>query len=672
MKYVSFTSCLTFILGLAFCIHSALPAEEILESPSGKVAVSVDFQDGLPRWSVTYARQPVIVRGRLGLVLKEDAVKERTYDLVATERFQDNTTWKPVVGPINVIRDHYQGLVLKLKERAPGTRQLEILLRAYDEGVACRYRLPEQEGLNKATVDARLTEFAFTQDHTIYQERGYSYGTTRINTMLRSESCVTVELDDGAFATLTDADRCDFPQAIWQHRKDVSGSVVSSFEGPAVSDVSLPITTSWEVMILGSNLSSLRGNRHLVQNLNPPCALPDVSWIRQENKAICQVYNAKMTNPDLKKLLAFASANNIPYMEIDHSWSGAETKWSEAEIDNFDKKKEKFWNDHPEWRDNVKGGLMAPAKGYVPFRPTSYAGGNLVDLDIPALVAYANSLTPKVGICLYVRCALLKEFGGEHAIDDVFKTYRDWGIAGVKPGFVPSGSQKNERIIASMVKKAAEHQLIAVIHDAWVPYGLERTYPNLLNVEGVAGEEAEPGIPAPMKSLHDVMLPFTRGMMGPFDYTPQFYKKSKTQCHQLSMIGVYDGRSSIRAGMAAWSPGGSGGTEIEFIRRYPGLFDSERTFAKLGKYVIVARRSGTSWYIAGMSGPDDAKPSIALDFLDHRHQYTATIYHDVPGSLKAEREVRQVDAKTNLTMAMEANGGQVMILDPIDGDTKGN
>ncbi len=263
-------------------------------------------------------------------------------------------------------------------------------------------------------------------------------------------------------------------------------------------------------MILGDGPADLHRNRHLVANLSPPCAIADTSWIRP-GQAICQVRNARMVTSELKPVLDFASANNIPYLEIDHSWCGAETRWTPEQIDFFARNHGPFWKDKPDWRNNVGGCLTAPAKGWVPFRPKADSGGNYVDLDIPALVAYGNSLKPRVGICVYVRGEVLKEFGGEHAIDDVFKVYESWGLAGIKPGFVPPSTQANESAIAYLVKKAAEHKLIVCIHDAYLPSGLSRTYPNLMNIEGVAGEEAEPSIDPAVKSLHDVMLPFTRG-----------------------------------------------------------------------------------------------------------------------------------------------------------------
>jgi len=373
-----------------------------------------------------------------------------------------------------------------------------------------------------------------------------------------------------------------------------------------------------------------------------------------------------MVTSELKKLADFASAHGIDYLEIDHSWCGAETKWTSQEIEFFEKHKSKFWDDKPEWRRNVGGNLFAPAAGWVPFRPKADSGGNFVDLDIQELVAHANRLDPQVGICVYVRGEVLKEFGGEHAIEDVFATYQTWGLAGVKPGFVPSSSQQNEQTIAYLVKKAAEHKLIACIHDAYLPSGLSRTYPNLVNVEGLAGEEAEHSIAPEMKSRHDVMLPFTRGLMGPFDYTPEIYKKDsiKTHCHQVAMLGVYHGRVSIRGGMQQWSPGGTGGPEIEFVDKLPGLFDEKRVFTQLGENVTVARRRGVNWYIASMSGPHAAAYPYPLNFLAPGQTYRASIYSDTPGGRKATHTQQQVTAQTIIPILMEPNGSHLMVIEP--------
>jgi alpha-glucosidase len=453
----------------------------------------------------------------------------------------------------------------------------------------------------------------------------------------------------------------------WKSKKDVPNTLVPT--GPPASG-KLPFKTSWELMIIGETLGKLYENRFIVDNLNPPCAIADTSWIRP-GKAICQIRNAQMVTAELKKLLDFASAHKFEYMEIDHSWNGAETKWTPEEIANFEKNKKEFWEKHPEWRQNVLGNPMIPAKGYVPFRPNSFNGGNLVDLDMTALTVYGKQLNPPVGVCVYVRSALFKEFGGEHPIGDVFAAYEKMGISGVKPGFTPSVSQECERTVAYLVKKAAEHKLICVIHDGYYPFGLSRTDPNLKNIEGGAGEEAEHSIAPAMKSVHDVMLTFTRCLMGPFDYTPEIGKKPpfpKTHCHQAAMLGVWYGRHSIRGGMRQWSPGGeNGGGEIEFVEKVPMLFDEMKVTAEANRYVTVARRGGATWYIASMSGAKAETYLFSLAFLSAGRKYKATIFSDTPGKAVAARSQQSVDAKAVIQIAMEPNGGHLIIVEP-DGD----
>ena len=634
-----------------------------VQSPDGNVKVEVSLKDRQPQWSVSFKDNKFIEDGRLGVETAPENFSG-AYELAGVESASHNTTWKPVWGDLSEVPDRYNELTVKLRETAGARRAFDVVLRAYNEGVGLRYRFPAQPNPGPLTIRKRLTEYRFKANHTIYQCRNYEYGTVKIGSMSKSEGAVTVDLGDGSFVALTDAERSDFSQVSWERSKGSPATIVGTLHSPAVGTP--PFETSWEVLLIGETAAKLCENRCLVENLNPPCAIADPSWIRP-GKAICQVRNARMVTSELKQLADFASAHHIEYLEIDHSWYGAETKWTPKEIEFFEANKLPFWNDKPEWRKNVGGNLLAPAVGWVPFRPKADSGGNFVDLNLPELAAYANSLNPKVGICVYVRGEVLKEFGGEHAIEDVFATYEKWGLAGVKPGFVPPASQKNERAIAYMVRKAAEHKLIAVIHDAYYPCGLSRTYPNLMNVEGVAGEEAEPSIAPGMKSRHDVMLPFTRGLMGPFDYTPEIYKKSKTFCHQVAMLCVYSGRASIRGGMKQWSPGGVGGDEIEFAEKLPGLFDEKRVFTKLGEYVTVARRKGKNWFVASMADGQARSCPLKLDFLESGVTYQASIFSDTPGKQAATHTRQRVSSTSTIPIEMEPNGGHLMIIEATTG-----
>jgi len=631
-------------------------------SPDGRIAVSVDLSGGQPRWSVAVAQQPIIERGLLGVETTPENFSG-TYTLLGTTEATGDTTWHPLWGNRSTVRDHYRQLTLRLQESAGAKRLLNLNVRAYDEGVALRYEFPRQPGMSEITVKNRLTEHRFIGDHPIWQTKNYEYGSKTISTMtVKSESAVTLGVGHGRYAALMDADRANYAQVFWKRKADTPNTLIGQTTS---SSGALPFASSWEVMMIGDTLGKLYENRYLVDNLNPPCAIADTSWIRP-GKAICQVRNGQMTTKDMRTLLEFASKHRFEYLEIDHSWNGAETKWTAEEIATFEQKKEPFWNDKPEWRQNVTGNPLVAAKGWVPFRPHSFKGGNVVDLDVPALTAYGKQLDPPVGLCVYVRSVLFKEFGGQHAIDDVFAAYAKMGIAGVKPGFTPANHQADERTVAYLVQNAAKHRLIAVIHDAYAPYGLSRTYPNLMNVEGGAGEEAEHSFPPDLTATHDVMLTFTRCLMGPFDYTPEIGKKFvKTHCHHAAMLGVWEGRHSVRGGMRQWSPGGeNSGGELEFISRLPSLFDDTRVIAEANESVTVARRRQETWYVASMSGQNPRSYAYPLDFLVKDRRYTATIFSDTPGSRVATRSEQAVTSTTVLTISMNAQGGHLMIIEP--------
>lgn len=636
------------------------PAE--VRSPDGRLSVRVDLRAGTPTWRADRDGRPLLRDGALGLELTDNPLRP-PFELAAVEHRSADSTWRPVAGDRSEVRDRFNECAVTVREARPAGRRFLLVLRAYDEGFAVRYEVPRQDGWESASLRRRLTEFAFAGDPAIYQNRNYEYGVPA-SRMSRSEGAVTVDAGSGRWVCLTDADRAGFPESPWAPSKTRGGTIAGGLRSPAVR--ALPMKTSWEVAIVADSAAGLYENRHLVENLSPPCAIADVSWIRP-GKAICQVRNTRMVTAELKRLMDFASANGFEHVEIDHSWCGAETRWTPEEVAFFQLNHSAFWRDKPEWRDNVGGNPTAPARGWVPFRPKADSGGNFVDLDVAALAAYGKALSPPVGVCLYLRAAVVREFGGEHPADDVFSVYRKWGVAGIKLGFVPTGSARWEGAIADVVRKAADHRLLVNIHDAYLPAGLSRTYPNLLNVEGVAGEEAEHSIPPDLKSRHDVMLMFTRCLMGPVDYTPECYKKNspKTHAHQVALIGAYPGRPSVRGGMRQWSPGGEGGSEIEFVRRLPALFDQTRVVtADIGRFVTVARRRGDTWFVATLGDGQPHTLDLKLDFLRPGAPYRATTWADAQGTPRTTRSTGEVTAASSLKIALQPNGGHLMILEP--------
>jgi len=629
-------------------------AEEV-SSPDGKIVLSSEVVSGKPQWGVRFNDKPLIVPGSLGVETESKAFSG-AMTLLKTERTSGDSSWKPVWGDYATIRDQYNEMTLVLKN-AEG-HVMQLVFRAYNEGVALRYVFPKQSAVGTIKFRKLLTEFRFDNDGVVWQNRNYDYGKGGISKLIKSECNVTIDLGKERWVSLADADRSDFPEVAWERNKDIPYTVSSSLRGFAES--TLPFKTAWHVVIIGDKVAKLYENRYIVQNLNPPCAF-DTSWIRPGN-AVSQVRNCERVTAEIKTLMDWASQHGIDYVEIDHSWNGAETKWTPEEIAKFEQNMEKGWEKRPEWRQNVKGDPRYAVKGWVPFRPHSFkVGGSYVDLNVKEACEYGKSLNPKVGLCVYVRGELLKEFGGEHAIDDVFKCYAEQGLAGVKPGFVPSGSQYNERMINTLIATAAKYKLIMSIHDSYYPSGLDRTFPNLMTVEGGAGDEAEHSVPPELKSVHDVCLPFTRILTGPFDYTPEIGRKSKTHCHQVALLG-YPGRATIRGGTKQWAPGGECGVEQEFAVRYGGgLFDDTHVFAEMGKYVTFARRKGKTWFIITIGGFDPVSYTLPLDFLEKGKAYKATIYSD--DNRKAKKSEASLVGGSSVKIVTEQNGGHLMILE---------
>jgi alpha-glucosidase len=329
-----------------------------------------------------------------------------------------------------------------------------------------------------------------------------------------------------------------------------------------------------------------------------------------------------MDTETIKKYIRFASYMGFPYMLIDWQWYGA---------------------------------FNSPGADITKVNPA---------VDMPEVLRYAKEKNVRCWVWLYWTDA-------EKQYKDAFALYEKWGIAGVKIDFMDRDDQEMVNWYHKIVKNAAAHHLMVNFHGAFKPDGFSRTYPNLMNVEGVAGEEAEPSMPPEIKSFHDVMLPFTRCLMGPVDYTPQVYKTSKTQCHQVALISLYPGRVSIRGGMAQWSLGGVGGGEVEFVDKLPNLFDEKKVVTDLGRYVTVARRAGDNWYVASAGDHNPRSFKLPLDFLKPGVSYNATIYSDVPGKLTTAQSRQKVTSTSIIPIVMEPHGGHLMIIEKGEGTSGG-
>lgn len=278
------------------------------------------------------------------------------------------------------------------------------------------------------------------------------------------------------------------------------------------------------------------------------------------------------------------------------------------------------------------------------------------DLDLPGIIQYANE--KGIGVWLYANMQALYAQS-----DSLFSVYHNWGVKGIKFGFVQSGSHRWTTWIEEMFKKAAEHKIMVNVHDDWRPTGEQRTWPHLMTAEGIRGNEEMPD------ATHNVTLPFTRFIAGAADYTICYYDKriKTTHAHQLAMAVVY--YSPIQTLFWYDKPAAyQNEPEISFFEKVPVTWDETKVLqGAIGEYITTARRAGEDWFVGIMTNNEARTLTLPLSFLDKGKKYTAIIYSDDSSAVTATKvkvETRQVTASTSLTVLLPPSGGQAIHLTP--------
>ncbi|MRR38956.1 alpha-glucosidase, partial [bacterium] len=293
------------------------------------------------------------------------------------------------------------------------------------------------------------------------------------------------------------------------------------------------------------------------------------------------------------------------------------------------------------------------------------------DLDLHKAIAYARERN--VGVILYVNHRAL-----EKQIDEILPLYRDWGIAGLKYGFVHVGSQRWTTWVHEAVRKAARYDLLVDIHDEYRPTGYSRTYPNLMTQEGIYGNECMPD------GNHNTIVPFTRFLAGAADYTICYYHQrhiknvegiKTTSAHQLALAVIY--YSPLQ--FVFWYDKPSdyqGEPEVEFFEHVPTVWDTTAVvLGEIGKYIATVRRSGTTWFVGGITNNDERTLTIPLGFLDRGKSYVASLYTDGGDSVKTRTRVKidrfLVGSTTAIKADLKPSGGIAIEIRPATGNDAG-
>lgn len=636
MKIIFFCSFHRYILGLILltaAISNPLQAQIVtLASPNKKLLLTFSLTDEasqkILQYKLSYQGKPVVIPSRLGFELKQIPDVWSKLQVKDTLYSSHNTTWKPVYGERSRIQDHYNQLIFSLQYGADTNRQIQVIARAYDAGVAFQYHIPEQAHFQILDITSEQTHFTFP-------EGTKAYFTPRAQTAYEllplqawkdeSERPLTLVLPDGLFACIAEAQMVNYARTKLALADNQTNTLVSSVASP-VTETS-PFSTPWRVIMVAEKPGQLIENNDIVLNLNPPTAIANTSWIKP-GKVIREV---TLSTDGAKACVDFAVQQGLQYVHFDAGWYGHEYEiTSDASTVTVDP------------RRNPKG-----------------------DLDLPQAIRYAKE--KGIGVLLYVNHRAL-----ERQLDTLFPLYKSWGVSGVKFGFVHVGSHRWTTWLHEAVKKAAQHQLMVDIHDEYRPTGFSRTYPNLMTQEGIRGNEEMPD------ATHNTILPFTRFIAWAADYTVCYYYRKEfghekrhiktTPAHQLALPVVY--YSPLQWLFWYDKPNDyKGEPEVEFFKYVPTVWDDTKVLSgEIGQYITIARKSGEEWFIGSITNNDSRQLTIPLTFLETGRKYVAHVYNDGGEKIQTRTHVKidrfQTDASGEITTLLQASGGQSVRLVP--------
>jgi alpha-glucosidase len=628
MKLTKFTliSCLIAIVKTT----NAQETKE-LKSPDEKLVFSFSLSDvKSPLYSIQYQNKPIVLLSALGL-----NGWDKEFTLSDLSFSKNDTVWKPVYGERSLVRDNYQQMLITLLRNNNEKLKFQIQVRAYNEGIAFRYLMPENpDGGRDISIQKEMTEFTMPEGTNAWftnRAQGEYHLVSMKTWPDESERPLVLQLPDGKYACLAEAGMVNYSRTKFALNPNKANTVNCSMYDRV--DFFTPFSTPWRVVMVAEQAGQLLANNDLLLNLNPPCEIENTSWIKP-GKVMREI---SLSMKGSKDLVDFAVKRHLQYIHFDAGWYGYEyVVASDATKVNVDP------------RRNPKS-----------------------DLELQEVIRYANE--NGIGVFLYVnQRALYKQ------LDELLPLFQKWGVRGVKFGFVEVGSHKWTTWMHDAVKKCAKYELMVDIHDEYRPTGFSRTYPNLMTQEGVRGNEEMPD------ATNNATLPFTRFIAGAADYTICYYhrpelkasllnsqaprKLKTTSAHQLALSTIY--YSPLQFMYWYDLPADSHDEpELEYFDKISTVWDDTKVLeGEIAKFITIARRKGDEWFVGTITNNDARERKLSLNFLTPGKKYEASIYYDDPNSAvrtKVSIKRIKVDASTVLNTKLIASGGQAIWIRPL-------
>jgi alpha-glucosidase len=629
-----------------------------ISSPDGTIGMSFSTPGGRLVYEVSYRGKPVLTPSALGLEIQGQPVLGADVEIASSQAGKIDEAYTLPAGKSKEVRNRCNTLALDVRETKGPGRRFTLEARVYNDGAAFRYVVPEQEAIQELRIANEHTQFVFAKDATTFPLilRNYrtswedNYRTVALSG-IHPESLIALplltELPGVAFLAITEADIENYSGMYLKH-DERNARQLSARLAPHIDDASVsvvvktPAPSPWRVLMIADSPGRLLESQ-IVNNLNPPPAFADTSWIKpgkaswdwwsgpyDENVSFKPGKNFETA----KHYVDFSAQSGFQYFMLDAGWA---TRIMSGNNDS----------------------------GVDITKP-------IAEMRMPELLAYAKS--KNVGVWLWAHWTDI-----DRQMDEAFPLYEKWGVPGVKIDFMDRDDQWMVDFYHRVARKAAEHHLMVDFHGAYKPDGIGRTWPNVITREGVLGLEYNKWS-ARVTPDHNVMLAFTRLLAGPMDYTPggfhnatpaEFVPRNEqpmvmtTRAHQTALFVVYESPFEM---VSDYPEIYQGTRELAFLSKVPTSWDEMRVLnGKVGDYITIGRRHGKEWYVGSITGSRAVELDIPLEFLP-AGDFVAEIYSDAKDAGENPThtvvETRKVNRTMRLKAPMVSGGGQAIRIYP--------
>lgn len=651
-----------------------------VQSPDTNIEVSISLDEGTPYYTVRRGGEPLINKSRLGVSFKKALPLGNNFSWAESSLKQVDETWEQPWGEVREIRNHYNELRVSLQEETDPGRKMDIVFRVYDYGFGFRYEWPEQDSLQDFVITDEWSEFALADDGTSWwipaygQDRyEYLYENTPVSEIDTVHTPYTVKTDNGLYLSFHEAALVDFASMTLARTGSTTleADLVPWADGTKVK-ASAPHKSPWRTVQIAEQPGDLLTD-YLILNLNEPNKLGDISWVDPGTyigiwwelhlgiSTWSSGPNHGATTENAMRYIDFAAEHGFDGVLVEGWNLGWDGNWLESGEDFS------FTESYP-------------------------------DFDIEKVADYALEKGTRL-IGHHETAGSINNY--EEQMEDAFTLYEELGVRSVKTGYVDFG-RDIERITAEgdtvdewhhgqymvnhyqrVAETAAEHKIMINAHEPIKDTGLRRTYPNFMTREGARGQEYNSPQGGGNGPAHTTILPFTRMLSGPMDFTPGTFDLSDdsepannvptTLAKQLALyVVIY---SPLQ--MASDLPENyeAHPEEFQFIKDVPADWDDTQVLhAQIGDYITIVRkdRNSEEWFLGSITDEEGRTLEAELSFLDEGKTYIAEIYADGSGAdwqnnpLLTEITAKEVSRDSTLTLELAPGGGQAIRFIPQD------